>query len=175
MDSAIPYFAIYTFFWLIFSLRLLEYYVTYLRLTQDVPSCHCSPPPGKILGSSHFTYNVQPLLKWEHAAISYIGHDKPSASYCWLHMHQGIALCYVNCTCGNRLQHILNGWKSFPVMCLHRLILSWLSVRLISGWKMTLEFYHYKLRVLLCCCMLGMKMKLGKQFKILCEQCIKMV
>jgi len=44
-------------------------------------------------------------------------------------------------------------------------------------WKMTLEFYNYKLRVLLCYCMLeknGMKVNLGKQFKILCERCVKM-
>jgi hypothetical protein len=45
-------------------------------------------------------------------------------------------------------------------------------------WKMTLEFYHYKLRVLLCYHMLGtkgMEVNLGKQFKILHEQCINMV
>jgi hypothetical protein len=37
-------------------------------------------------------------------------------------------------------------------------------------WKITLEFYHYKLRVLLCYCMLGKEGSagdLGKQFKIL--------
>jgi hypothetical protein len=38
-------------------------------------------------------------------------------------MHQDIALCYVNCTCGKRLQCILSGWKSFPVTCSHGLIL----------------------------------------------------
>jgi len=79
-------------------------------------------------------------------------------------MHQGIALCYVNCTCGNRLQHILNGWKSFRHVFAQ--INVELIVRLICGWKMTLEFYHYKLRVLLCYCVLGtkgMKVNLGEK------------
>jgi hypothetical protein len=77
MNSAIPYFAIYTFLWLIFSLSLLEYCVTYLRLTQIYQVVHCSPCSGKILGSNHFTYNVQPLLNWENAAVSYISSDNP--------------------------------------------------------------------------------------------------
>jgi len=96
-----------------------------------------------------------------------------SASYCWLHMHQDIAICYVNCTCGNRLQRALSGWKLFPVMCSHGLIVFSSDL----WWKMTLECYHYKLRVLLCYYMLGknwIKVNLGKQFKVLCERCIKM-
>ena len=178
MHYAIPYFAVYTFFWLFFSLGVLEYYVTYLRLTQIYQVVQCSPPPkGRFYGAT--TSLIMSSLFWIESMLLFhiLVMTIHSASYCWLHMHQDITLCYVNCTCGNRLQHVLNGWKSFPVV-FAQINIEFIVCLSDLWWKMTLEFYHYKLRVLLCYYMLGKKgrkVDLGKQFKILRERCIKMV